>query len=121
MQRASPLLSRRHIFRPTGFEALGLQVTYRSNAWKISSTQQIKCAIIITCYEITRSINLKELMKLVLDKKEVEELLLLAINELYDLPAVSVDVGYGNLPEVSFELRAPDMDTADFFSSTEVA
>ena len=60
-------------------------------------------------------------MKLVLDKKEVEELLLLAINELYDLPAVSLDVGYGNLPEVSFELKAPDMGTVDLFSSTEVA
>ncbi len=60
-------------------------------------------------------------MKLVLDKKEVKELLLLAVNELYDLPAVSLDTGYSNLPEVSFELEAPDMYTADLFSSTEVA
>jgi len=59
-------------------------------------------------------------MKLVLDKKEVEELLLLAVNELYDLPAISLDTGYSNLPEVSFAIKAPDMGTPDLFSSAEV-
>lgn len=56
----------------------------------------------------TLRVYLKELMKLVLDEKEIEQLLLLAVNQLYDLPAISLSTGYRTLPtEITFELDSP--------------